>query len=175
MSKKHIKITVDEKIAERAKREAAREHLSMSAYVAKTVAEKLSTLSEDEDDFVEETVECKSYTSVYISDNDASTLRMKAKRVGLTDTAYVRQLIHTKDFKINNIVTEDIEEYIAEVHSAIESLNSIVGLIKRNGKGEVFKQDVVAIEEKADEISNILSAQVKKAYQKRKKKYDKAN
>ncbi len=168
---KHIQITVPENIAEVIKQEADKEKLSVSAYISKSMA---SLLKGKKVEIAEPDLSVnKKHTAIALSDEDASVLRLKAKQAGLTDTAYIRQMIHTKDFTINEIKTSDLEDYIGEVHSAVASLNSLVSMIRKAGKGEVFKQDIEEVVGKANEIASLLQVHIEQTYKSRRKDYKK--
>ena len=99
----------------------------------------------------------------------AFILSQKAAEQNLTATAYVRNLIHTKDFKIYNIETNDIDDFIGEVHKAVNALSSTISLIKRQGKGQIFQQDITYINSMSQKLVDLLNQICENLYTTRKK------
>lgn len=165
---KKISVLVDQETYDAIKEVTQRNRLPMSAYLTRAIK---SSLKEEEGidtynkEDPEEDGDSKKRKASVIFDEDASAiLKQKATEQGLSERAYLRNLIVTKDFKVYRIQTDDIEDIISEVHSAISSLSSTVGIIKKQGKGEIFKQDVERIEKDSEEIKTVLNKIVRNLY-----------
>lgn len=166
MALKRMFTFVDEDVQNAITKLAEKEHLSASALISKILKEYLK-----EGDFELENTKDKNQIDndvkrcrVWIDEETVPVLNEKAASVGLSNTAYIRNLIHTTDFKIYHVQTENIDEFINEVHKAVSSLSSTISLIKRYGKGKVFEQDVVKIQNDADEIKSLLRKIVANLY-----------
>ncbi len=143
--------------------------ISVSSYIGELVTGALNeagdlTGENDEDD----SEISRGSIHVHLSDKDAELLSDKAKKIGISPTAYVRRLIKNNDLMIYDISTDDVRDYIAELHGVTVALTSMVNLIKRSGKGEIFAQDVEAIKKYSKEIVLLMNKQVAATYTTRK-------
>lgn len=64
-------------------------------------------------------------------------------------------------------MTDDLENIIEEVHSAISSLSGTISIIRKQGQGKIFEQYVKHILQDADEIKKTLNKIVQNLYKTR--------
>lgn len=169
---KIISIYVTEDLYNEIQSHAENEKLSVSSFLSRMVTDTLCSKNEKGTEpktyALKEDSDNEKKKSYIVFDEDTSAiLQQKAAEQGLNETAYLRNMVLTKDFKVYKITTDDLEDIIAEVHSAISSLSSTIGIIKRQGKGEIFEQDVKKISQDADEIKKTLNKIVKNLYRTR--------
>ena len=108
-----------------------------------------------------------------LSGSYVSALKRKAKAAGLTETAYIRLLIRSRDFKRIEYSVEDLSEYTAQSQRLINSVTSFVALIESSGKGIVFEPDVKRMLAMLEEIKALCRTQVQQALQNRRAVYRK--
>lgn len=164
MAKQRLSINVDADLYNAILESSKNEHISASAFVNKILKENIKTTTTLPDKEERDIVENNSKSRIWLDAETTAILHKKAKELGFTDTAFVRRLIHTKNFKIYYVQTEDINLLINEVHKAISSLSSSISLIKKYGKGEVYEADVKKILNDSDEIKVILRKIVANLY-----------
>lgn len=164
---KMVGVHVTEDLYNEIQLRAENEKLSVSSFLNREIKNMFSEyeLPEIKKPELTETEDRKAYVSF---DKDTSAiLQQKAAEQGLTETAYLRNLIHTKDFKVYRVVTDDLENIIEEVHSAISSLSGTISIIRKQGQGKIFEQDVKHILQDADEIKKTLNKIVQNLYKTR--------
>ena len=155
---------------------AARENgLAINQYITSILTTSLNSCS-TLDSFVEEISESidsdKTASSTYrFSPGDVSILRRKARSLGLSDTAYLRKVIRTKDFKYIDCSLDDLREYMTQSQKLIDSVTQFVHLIETNGKGIVFEQDVRRILSLLLEIKDLHKEQLQTIYENRRSAY----
>lgn len=158
--------------------ELARDHgLSPNKYISNLITEsllendRLSGLQKPEC-MPDENVNLgrRNYT---LSGSYVSVLKRKAKAAGLTETAYLRLLIRSRDFKRIEYSVEDLNEYISQSQRLINSVTSFVALIESSGKGIVFEPDVKHMLIMLEEIKALCRTQVQQALQNRRAVYRK--
>ena len=157
---------------------ASRENgLAINQYITSLLAASLNSYTPSghiTDSNKENGVPSKRYHSTYrFSPDDAKILRSKARSLGLTDTAYLRQLIRTKSFKRIDCSLDDLREYMSQSQHLIDSVNRFVHLIENDGKGKVFEPDVRRILELLSEIRNLHKEQLQAIYHNRRAAYKK--
>ena len=165
---KKLSANVNEDLYNAVMREAEREKISVSALLTRLIKENIDIEEKEFLPIYNEEIPSTTETQIRLDSETSAVLHSKALEQGITDTAYVRNLIHTRDFKIYRIQTDDIEDFISEVHRAITALSSTVSIILKQGKGEIFEQDIKSIKTSADEIKTVLNKIVRNLYDTRK-------
>ncbi len=166
---KVVKAYVSEEVSDSLAKVAKTNDKSVSSYLSDLITQALTDageITEVPDD--SDTGLIKDKIHIYLTGSDALLLTEKADRLKITPTSYIRMLNRSSDLTIYDIETDDIRDYIAELHSVVTSLTSTVKLIKKSGKGEVYEQDVAAIKGYADEIKKLMNKQIAATYTTRK-------
>ncbi len=171
---RRFSVTIDDKLYEALMAESAKLDLTPNKYTAVLLAEKLQPIRND---MISDTDSVPVATAGrrrnYTLDlADASLLKKKASALGLCDTAYLRMLIRTKDFRKIDYTVDDLFAYLSEHQKAIDSLHSFVELIRNNGKGVVFEPDIRRIIQLSEEIKAAMLVQVEQTFRNREKVYN---
>ena len=144
-------------------------HLLNSRYSNTNVQETLS----DPDDNGAEGDPYTGRRNYTLNSEYASLLHRKASALGLSDSAYLRMMIRTKDFKRINYSLDDLETFISQSQELIDSVVRFVNFIGSSGKGNVYEQDIKRILSLLEEIRSLNRAQVRYTYTNRQKVYRK--
>lgn len=169
MPRKRIYLSPTEEQFKQIEEAAANSNITIAAYCTALV---LSSLNENPpyDSLTDRGYEHRN-RRIPLTSDEAFTLREKASSLGLSDVAYLRKLIFTKDFNILDISSTDIDSYIAELHPLIDSINSFVSLIKRSDDNSIYKQDIDKLVGMLNEIKTLMKKQLSTSYSNRKKVY----
>lgn len=169
MSRKRIYLSPTDEQFMQIEKAAANANTPIAAYCTALV---LSSLNENShcDHRIDKECEHRN-RRISLTSDEAFTLREKASSLGLSDVAYLRKLIFTKDFNILDISSTDIDSYIAELHPLIDSINSFVSLIKRCDSNNIYKQDIDKVSAMLNEIKTLMKKQLNTSYSNRKKVY----
>ena len=150
--------------------------LTPNKYTAVLLAENLQpdpgqvTETKGIEDTIIATGRRRNYT---LDQTDAAILRRKAQMLGLNDTAYLRILIRTKNFKRIDYTVDDLFAYLSQLQKAIDSIHSFVDLIHKGGKGVIFAPDVQHMTKLAEQLKSLMLVQVDQSFKNRSKVYDK--
>ena len=171
MDRRRINLSLSEEQYEMIVQQAAKNKIPPSAYCTALVMKEI--INTDEYETIDkDTSVNKAVKTIRLSDEDAFTLSEKASQLGLSSVAYIRNLIHTKDFVVHDIVTDDITEYINEVHKVVASIQSLISMIRREGKGKVFESDVKELLKTSAEIKILMRKQLQSTYSNRQRAYE---
>ena len=148
--------------------------LSLTKYIVAVLSHETQLVQQsfpdEPDNDMEYDKEQKLYTYRF-NWNDVRILRQKAKAFKLSDTAYLRMLIRTKNFKYIDYSTDDLEQYISESQRLIDSVTNFVDYIHTSGKSLVFAPDIRRIMSMLEEIKTIHKQQVQLTFTNRQKVY----
>ena len=171
---KRIDITVPDDLYEVLKAEASDNGTIPSRFITRYLSENLMP-EEDQNGIIEESYEADpdngKLTTYRFKQEDASIIHERAVRLGISDTAYLRKLVRSKQFNVIDIADDDIKEYLAQVGKISNSASSLVSMIKRNGNGQVYSQDIERMLELLEGIKGLCKEQVKLTYANRNKAY----
>lgn len=97
-------------------------------------------------------------------------VKTNSEKLGISAAAYVNQIIRNGNGKMYTLelVTDDISEYTAEIHSAAHAASSMINVIEKSG-GDYYAQDIEAMKEYLSEILILMRKQVATSYTNRKK------
>lgn len=169
MDRKRINLSITNEQFARIEKSARNAGMTVTAFCSSLIFSGLHSLTQDSSTSTSVSRDKRRY--ITLSDDEAYTLRNKASSLGLSDAEYIRRLISSEDFKIYEINSEDIEEYIDELHPLIESVNMFINLIKRVGNSDVYRQDIDSLNKKLTDIKTLMSKQLMTSYSNRKKVY----
>lgn len=176
---KLTKVYLPENIAEAVIKEAYTEQLSVSSYITSILAEELKdvideneTETENETDNNEEQTTSLLSSRVVLTGEDAIKLKEKAAKLGISPTAYIRNMVYTKDFRIVDFTTDDLEGYLADIHSLINAITSCINLSKRYS-GMLQPQDVELIKNNLNKMIKLAQEQIVISLNDRKSVYKK--
>lgn len=165
---KVIKATLTDEQATKASILAKKNGLSLSAYIHSLI--KLQDLGDTT--AVESIIDDEASSEpekavVKLSGDYARLLRQKAEENACTASQYVKKLL-LNGGKIYNleVVTEDIDNYIAEIDRIATSVNSMVRIINSTG-GEVMKQDSERMVQYLQDIKDLMHKQLQTSYSNR--------
>ena len=173
---KQIPLRLPEDLYKRIKTSADSNSLSVNQFIVSALTESISGMDESAAEESAETINYNSSDKMVtyrFPESYATLLHKKAGSLGLTDTAYLRQMIRSKDFKRIDYSLNDLWEYIAQSQRLIDSVVRFVELIDTSGKGQVFEQDVRRILSLLEEIRTMHKEQIKLTHSNREAVYRK--
>lgn len=169
MDRKRINLSMTDEQFARIEESARNSGMTVTAFCSSLILSGLHPLTQNLSSSTSGSRDKRRY--ITFSDDEAYTLRSKASSLGLSDAEYIRRLISSEDFKIYEINSEDIKEYIDELHPLIESVNMFINLIKRAGNNDVYRQDIDSLNKNLADIKTLMSKQLMTSYSNRKKVY----
>ncbi len=97
-------------------------------------------------------------------------VKTNSEKLGISAAAYVNQIIRNGNGKMYTLelVTDDISEYTAEIHSVAHAASSMINVIEKTG-GDYYAQDIEAMKGYLSEILILMRKQVATSYTNRKK------
>lgn len=174
---RRITATIEDRVYASLKEEATRSGTSPNKLMTRLLNERYhetnisSAATQEIDDSEEKYSPCRrNYT---LNKEHATLLHRKAKELGITDTAYLRMMIRSKDFKRIEYSVNDLEAYIDQSQKLIDSVVRFVNFIGSAGKGEVFEPDIRKILSLLEEIKSLHKEQIRLTYSNRQKVYRK--
>lgn len=173
---KQICLRLPQELYDSIKNNANASGLSVTKYIISTLTEVIQNSQQESMDEFTEDFEMDSNQLLYtyrFNPEDAKLLKQKAKALNLADTAYLRLLIRTKNFKYIDYSTDDLREYISQSQRLIDSVTDFVDFIRTSGKGLVFEQDVRRILVMLEEIKDLHKKQIQITFTDRQSVYRK--
>ncbi len=173
---RRITATIDDLIYNSLKEEASRSGMSPNKMMTYLLNERYSETDASAVAMVHEndppeSVISQSRRNYSLNPEHAALLHRKAKALGITDTAYLRMMIRSKDFKRIEYSLDDLEAYIDQSQKLIDSIVRFVDFIGSSGKGQVFEPDVRKILSLREDIKALHKEQVRLTYSNRQKVY----
>ena len=102
---------------------------------------------------------------------DVTIIKEEAKKLGVSDIAYLRKLIRTNTFVNLEIVDDDLIDYLARIGELTTAGTSLVNLIRKQGDGQVHTQDIDRMLTILEDVKQLANEQVKLSYSNRKNIY----
>lgn len=172
--KKRFSVTITDELYKALTTAASKLDLSPNKYTAMLLAEKLQGFQDSpETDGTSSNIRNTGKRRNYTLDlADAAILKRKASALGLCDTAYLRMLIRTKNFKKIDYTVDDLFEYLTQHQKVINAIQSFVDLVKENGKGIVFEPDIRRLIQLSEEIKAAMLVQINLTVKNRAKVYN---
>ena len=151
---KIMKIYMPEDLAAQVEMNAKAERLSSSSYVVSNLKRSMENkdTAENISDVPEQTED--KHLHIDITGTEVLTLKEKAKKLGITPTAWVRNAINTKTFHVINFSMHDLDEFLRIYEENVRLIEGVVCVCLDNHS--VFPQDVERIEELMEEITALF-------------------
>ena len=167
MARKRINLSLPDELYLLVEQESEKSGTSMAGYVTNVIMHHLKDTELEADASPNFTVDRHKRT-IHLDDEEAYALHYKAVEAGLTEMAYVRNML-LQDMNFIEVGTDDLDRFIDEIHSVTSDINSLVYMIRTKGEGKVFEQDIAELKELGSQISLLLSENLKAYYKDRKK------
>ena len=174
---KQIPLRLSQELFQSIKAIADSKNLSINQFIVSTLSEAVSdtedvtdSCSLSETDSSKETGKMITYR---FPKSYATLIHQKASQHGLTDTAYLRQMIRSRDFKRIEYSLDDLWEYIAQSQQLIDAVVRFVELIDTAGKGQVYEPDIRRILSLLEEIKSLHKEQIRLTHDNRESVYKK--
>ena len=170
---KTFQVSMPEEIANALIEEAKNEQLTVSSYLTMITKEQLKdVIKENNKDDETNDSQDGGRLCIEFYGKDSALVKRKAADLGLTPTSYLRRLAYTKDFKIIDFTTDDLEGFLADIGRLINAITSCINMAKRYS-GKIFPQDIELIKNNLDKIIKLSQEQIVISLNDRKRVYNK--
>lgn len=151
--KKRQEILMDEEFYNRIKEEALKQKLSMSAYINMILASALpankipivSLPNEDEK------------LAIELFGEEASILKFRAKRSGLSPTAFIRRELLYRDFNEVNVTISIEDELVEKYREFKNELELYLHSLKESMDADFYSEELIRIKEMLSELIQLTN------------------
>ena len=173
---KQMLLRLPDDLYQKIKKTADYKQLSVNRFIVSALSENIAEAGEEQPDVSVDTgslEEAGKIITYRFPKSYGALVRQKASQLGLTDTAYLRQMIRSKDFKRIDYSLDDLWENMSQSQKLIDSVVRFVDFINTSGKGQVFEPDIRKILSLLEDIKALHKKQIQLAHSNREKVYRK--